>query len=86
MVEGVSVLLYKSFDLQEGGQEIPFVSGSIDWISQGLVVVKGIEGGIEAVYLVAFPLRFLCLDGLRFSFILGYGRLRRRRFSRLRPS
>ena len=56
MVERVDVLLDETFDLQKGGQEVPFVSRGVDRVSQGLVVVEGVEGSVEAVYVVALPL------------------------------
>ena len=56
MVEGVSVLLDKTFDLEEGWQKVPFVLRSVNRISQRLVVVERVESGIEAVYLEPFSL------------------------------
>jgi hypothetical protein len=40
IVVGVKVLFHQSFDLEECGQQVPFIPGGVDWISQTLVVVE----------------------------------------------
>ena len=46
------MLLDQALDFKESRQEVPLVTGSVDRVSQGLVIVEGFEGGVEAVRMV----------------------------------
>lgn len=71
------MLLDKPFDLQKGWQEIPFVTGGIYRIGQGLAVVERFEKGIKSVWLVRnLPFRFVSGSSLRrpFRLLIPFGR------------
>jgi hypothetical protein len=47
IVVGVNVLFHQSFDLEECGEQIPFVPRGIDWVGQTLVIVEWFQERIK---------------------------------------
>lgn len=45
----IKVLFHQSFDLQESGQQVPFVFGRIDWVCKAFIVVEWFQKRIEWV-------------------------------------